>query len=166
MLSWVFAGRICQFVMPPSSKKFRGHIGLGLCVRVCVRPSVTLCMRSRTVRDRNLEIWYVELVWKIRGPVFFLFPLNFSLQTYAPFTFFSFFFVIISLWNLVNKISGEPLGLGSWYLADRLRLRCRWPDYILVKFYQCLAELSPFSNFGILYRIASMSTKYLENRFS
>ena len=34
----------------------------------------------------------------------------------------------ISLWNLVNKISGEPLELGSWYLAHRLCPRCRWPD--------------------------------------
>ena len=45
-----------------------------------------------------------------RGPVFFSFPSDFSLQNYAPFS-AVFYFAIISLWNLVNKISGEPLGL-------------------------------------------------------
>ena len=36
-----------------------------------------------------------------------------------------FFFYIISLWKLVNKISQEPLELGSRYLDHRLCLRCR-----------------------------------------
>ena len=33
------------FVMPPTSKKLRGHIGLGLSVRLSVRPSVRLSVR-------------------------------------------------------------------------------------------------------------------------
>ena len=54
----------------------------------------------------------------------FSFPSDFSFQSYAPFsTFFN--FAIISLWNLFNKISGEPLELGSRYLAHRLCPRCR-----------------------------------------
>ena len=32
---------------------------------------------------------------------------------------------IVKLWNLVNKISGEPLVLGSCYLAHRFCSRCR-----------------------------------------
>ena len=46
----------------------------------------------------------------------------------CPFFDVFFYFAIISLWNLVNKISGEQLELGSWYLAHRLCPRCRWPD--------------------------------------
>ena len=30
--------------------------------------------------------------------------------------------------NLVNRISEEPLWLGSWYLAYSYRLRCRWTE--------------------------------------
>ena len=46
---------------------------------------------------------------------FFSFPSYLSLQSYTPFlTLFS-----TSAWNLANKISGEPLKLGS-YLAHRL----------------------------------------------
>ena len=37
--------------MLQTSKKLRGHIGLGLSVRV----SVTLCIRSKTVKDRILK---------------------------------------------------------------------------------------------------------------
>ena len=40
---------------------------------------------------------------------FFSFPSDFSFFN----VFFFFYFAIISLWNLVNKISGEPLELGS-----------------------------------------------------
>ena len=34
----------------------------------------------------------------------------------------------LSLWNLVNKISQEPLMLGSWFFAGWHCPRCRWPD--------------------------------------
>ena len=78
--------------MSPTSKKLRGHIGLGLCVRASVRP-----LRFAYGQER------------------------------------------------LDKISEEPLELGS-------------SPY--------LAELSPFSSFGILYSKAILSTKYLENRFS
>ena len=59
---------------------------------------------------------------------FCFFSSDFSLQSYAPFRRFFFYFAIISLWNLINKISGEALGLGSWYLVHGLWLRCRWPN--------------------------------------
>ena len=56
--------------------------------------------------------------------MFFSFPSDFSLQSYIPFSTF-FYFAIISLWNLVNKISGEPLELGSCYFAHNLCPRYR-----------------------------------------
>ena len=53
--------------MPPTSKKLMGHIGFGLCVRTCVRPSVQkLCM---------LGFWnfiYGFLMEKYLTHVFFL----------------------------------------------------------------------------------------------
>ena len=49
---------------------------------------------------------------KIRGPIFFSFPSDFSLQSYTPFSTFFDFAIYISLLNLVNKISGEPLEQG------------------------------------------------------
>ena len=45
--------------MSPTSKTLRKHIGLGMSVgpsvRACVGAWVTLCIRSRTVRDRILK---------------------------------------------------------------------------------------------------------------
>ena len=48
-----------------------------------------------------------------RTGIFFSFPSDFSLQSYAHFFLLFFLTAIVSLWNLVNKISGELLGLGS-----------------------------------------------------
>ena len=44
--------------MPPTSKKLRGHIGLGPSV-ACGPWVFTLCIRARMVRDRILkfDIW-------------------------------------------------------------------------------------------------------------
>ena len=45
-----------SLVIPPTSKKLRRHIGLGLSVCLSVRPSVSYaCIRSNTVRDRILK---------------------------------------------------------------------------------------------------------------
>ena len=41
--------------MHPTSKKLRGHIGLGMSVCACMRVSITLCIRSRLVRVRVLK---------------------------------------------------------------------------------------------------------------
>ena len=59
-------------------------------------------------------------------------------------------FLIITQCKLVNKISQEPLELGSRYLDHRLCLRCRLPDSLLVKFCKSMTELSPFSVFLII----------------
>ena len=49
------------FFMPQTSKKLRGHIGLGLCVHLCVCLSILFCIWSRKIRDRILkfDIWDV-----------------------------------------------------------------------------------------------------------
>ena len=144
--------------MSPTSKKLMGHIGLDLTcpfVRPSARPSVCFSVRytriqSRTVRDRIF-------IKNKRNRIFFSFPSDLSMQSYVPFA---------NLWNIVNKISGEPHELGSWYLAYRLWPRYRWPDKVLAKFFKYLAELSPFSDFGIVYSKATLWTKYLEDRLS
>ena len=46
--------------MPPTWKKLRGHIGLGLSVLACVVGK--LCIRSRTVRDRILKFVMCNIV--------------------------------------------------------------------------------------------------------
>ena len=57
----VFLIHMTRINMPPTSKKLRGHIGLGLSVLARMRPFITLCIRSRTVRYRilKLNIWTV-----------------------------------------------------------------------------------------------------------
>ena len=48
--------------MPPTSEKLRGHIGLGLSVRLSVRPSVRNSLAAEKLKNRlcwNLEIIYV-----------------------------------------------------------------------------------------------------------
>ena len=80
--------------------------GILVLLFLCVNASVTLCIRSRTVRDRILN----GISMKISGPVFFFFSVGLVIAELCPF----FEFCIVNLWNLVNKISGEPLELGSW----------------------------------------------------
>ena len=38
---WNLTGTVKHFIMPPTLKKLKGHIALGLSVHACVRPSVT-----------------------------------------------------------------------------------------------------------------------------
>ena len=101
---WLFAKVRYSFIMPPVSRS-----GLGLSVHLSVCLSVTLCIRSRMVRDRILEsnIWNVH---ENRDPYFFFFFFvgRFVAELYPCFDPF-WTFCIINLWNLVNKIPGEPL---------------------------------------------------------
>ena len=68
---------ISVFVMPPTSKKLREHIGFGLCVRACVRS-------SKTVRDKVLKfhIWIPH--GKIVDARFFSCPSYLPFWSYAP----------------------------------------------------------------------------------
>ena len=47
--------------MPPTSKKLRGHIGLGLSVRLSVRPSVRLSVRP------SVRLSVRNTFWKLRN---------------------------------------------------------------------------------------------------
>ena len=53
-----------------------------------------------------------------------VFGVSLTSKSIFPFSYLG----IKSIKDLVNKISGEPLELGSWYLAYRMCPRCRWPD--------------------------------------
>ena len=98
--------------MPPTLKKLRDKL-VWACPSVCAW-CVMLCIRSKTVRDRILK-FYVK---NKRTHIFFLL----FHRTCCRVTGYRHFsdFPIVSLWNLVNKISREPLDLGSRYLAHRL----------------------------------------------
>ena len=132
-------------------------------VRPCVRASVR--GSDFAYGQERLETGSWNLIYRIsmkkEDPYFSLFRQTFRCRVMPPFR-RVFYFTIISLWNIVNKISGKPLELGSCYLAHRLCPRCRWP----CKFYKYLTESSPFSDFGISYSKAILATKYLENRLS
>ena len=97
----------------------RGGGGILVWSSACVRP-----LRFAYGQER-LEIGSWNLICgnsmknKRTRIFFFLFSSDFSLQSYALFLRY-FDCAIISLWNLDNKISGEQLGLGSWYLTHRL----------------------------------------------
>ena len=121
-----------QFIMPPTSKKLRRHIGLALsiCPSVCpsVRPSVRLSV-TLAPGQKPLEIGSLNLVcgWSMKIKEtrnFFLVHRICHYSVIALFKVFHFHY-IVSLWKLVNKISQEPLEPGSRYLDHRLCLRCR-----------------------------------------
>ena len=58
-----------SFIMPPTSKKLRGHIGLGLSVRQSVCPSVRLSVRNTFWKLRNSRTPYARIlkfyIWHI-----------------------------------------------------------------------------------------------------
>ena len=72
-------------------------------VRPSVRLYVTLALGQEPLNSRNLVC---RMSMKIKRPVFFSLSIGFVIAELLP---FSFFFYIISLWKLVNKISQEPL---------------------------------------------------------
>ena len=60
----------------------------------------------------NLICW---ISMKNKRTRIFFFSVRLFIAELCPFFRCFFYFAIISLWNLVNNISGEPLGLGSWF---------------------------------------------------
>ena len=85
--------------MPPTSKKLRGHIGFSLSVRPL-----------RFAYVKNVMKFYIEQAWKIGGHIVY-FLVGLVVAEFCT----SFDLYIVNQRNLVNKISGEPLELGSWY---------------------------------------------------
>ena len=88
------------------------------CVRTCVRGS------HFAYGQEQLEIGSWNLICGIRmknkRTRIFIFSVGLFVSELCPFFDVFLYFAIISLWKLVNKISGEPLEQGSWYLAHRL----------------------------------------------
>ena len=117
LCSWIVGYKFFSLFMPPTLKTLKGNIGLRLSMRVSVR----LCKRSRTVRDRILKFDMWNVMKNKRTRIFFFFVGLVTAELCPPFD-----SCVVKLWNLVNKISVEPLELGSWYLANRLCPRHRW----------------------------------------
>ena len=64
--------------MTQTSKKLRGHIGLGLSVCDWVGLSVTLAYGQERLKDRILKFNMWNKHEKLRGPVFFFSSFSFS----------------------------------------------------------------------------------------
>ena len=60
---------------------------------------------------------------KLKKTHIFFLSIGFVIAEFLPFSVCFHFFYIVSLWKLVNKISREPLELGSKYLDHKLCLR-------------------------------------------
>ena len=128
-----------NFIMPPTSKKLRGHIGLGLSVcpsdrlsvwpsvrlSVCpsVRLSVTPYVGCKTREPLELGTW--NFIYSIstknkRKRIFFFFGRPLYGKVMPLFR--------LSHKNLVNTITWERLELGFSYLAYGLGSMFRWPN--------------------------------------
>ena len=93
------------FIMPQTSKKLRGHIGLGLSVRLSVRDTFCQLRNSRTAYARILKFYMWHVHEKLSGPVLFFFRQSNHSGVMPLFR--------LCMNNLVNRISEEPLRLGS-----------------------------------------------------
>ena len=127
--------------VPPTSKKLRGHIGLGLSICMSVHYA---CIQSRTIfqtgilaiRDivnkisgwlLELESWYLayslcsrfNIIWLSFDKILWIFDWIMSLFPTLAFC---------TVKHPVNKIFGELLELGSWYLWYSLGTWCIWND--------------------------------------
>ena len=74
--------------------------------------------------------WHIGLRWAMVAvwAACFLFRRTFHFRVMPLLRRFFSDFPIVSLWNLVNKVSRELREVGSWYLAHRLCPMSRWPD--------------------------------------
>ena len=107
------------FLCPQLRRSWGGILVLAsACIRASIHPLSFAYSQERLEIGSWILICGISMINK-RTHIFFSFPSDFSLQSFDT--------PIISLWNLVNKISGEPLELGSWYLTHRLCPRCGWP---------------------------------------
>ena len=96
---------VCLFVRfrSPTSKKLR--VLVCACLSLCV--SVTLYIRSSTVRLGSWNLIYGISTNNKRTRIFF-FSVGLVIAELCPI----FDFCIVNLWDILNKISGEPLELG------------------------------------------------------
>ena len=91
-----------QVIMPPTSKKLRGHIGLGL----SVHPSVTYGYGHEPLEIGSWKCVYRTCMKNKGTHIFFSF---FSVRLVVAELFPSFNLRSVNLWNLVNKTSRERL---------------------------------------------------------
>ena len=102
-------------IMPLTSKKLRGHIGLSLPVDLSV--ALAYVQERFEIGSWKLLYW-MYMKNKMTRISFFV---GRTCHCRIMLHFWRFFDIyIVNLWDLVNKISGKPLELGSWYLARRL----------------------------------------------
>ena len=88
----------------------------------CIGTTLWAKFLSRFGQDP--DIWHVVTDQGVDELIdFWTYSVN-CLLSYSPFSDTG----ILYRNNRVNKISGEPLWLGSWYLAYSYRSRCRWTD--------------------------------------
>ena len=88
----------------PNFEEVEGHIGLGLCV------CASVCYAYHIVRDRVLKFY----MWnKYENKRTFFFSVGLVVAELRPFFRNFVDFPIVSLWNLVNRISRESLELDS-----------------------------------------------------
>ena len=127
--------------MPPTLKNLRGHIGLGLFVWHSLR---------FTYGQERFKIGSWNLIHENVHDPFLSFLSDMTLQSYALF---------LTLFRLLYCKSTEPCQQNIWIISWA-RIMIFWmlfvskvylPDYLLAKFCKYLAELSTFSDFGILY---------------
>ena len=101
--------------MPPTSKKLRRHIGLGLSIRSSF-PSVHMCVNLALgqepveIGSRILVCW---MSMKIEKTCIFFLSIGFVIADKLPFSYFFLSLYIVSLWKFVNKISQDLLEPGS-----------------------------------------------------
>ena len=129
--------------MPPTSKKLRGHIGLGLSLRLSVRKTFG---SWETQEPLMLESWNFICGMYMKNKRTRIFFLRRSCRSGVMPLF------RLCMNNPLSRISEKPLWLGSWYLAYSYRPRCRWTDNFWTYSVKFRLSYSPFSDTGILYR--------------
>ena len=134
-----FQSHMLPFVMPPTSKKFEGHIASGVFVRPSFRHATVLKFLIWIPHEKIADTCFIILTGLCPFPEWWPVEKN--------------------GWNLVSKISKKLLKLEPWNLMNRLVVMSRLPDYILSKFWKICLELWPFEILGIF----TLSAKYLQN---
>ena len=142
--------------MPPTSKKFEGHIASGLFVRPSVRPFVTLFDAWHNLRTVTATVLkFLGFLMKKKADT-----CSFSWQDYPPFL--SYGPLKKYGCNLVSKISQKLLKLEPWNLMNRLVVMTRQPDLLLRKFWKNTSWVMALCNFGHFYLVSKISQKLFE----
>ena len=152
----VFAEYTDHFVMPPTSKKLREHIGFGMSVRACMLACVRLCVcSSKMVHARVLKV----LIWiphgNIVGTCFFF------LSELSPFLELCPFEKIKTksdachiLWTVHSRVLKFHIWIPHGKLAD--------PYFIFLVRVISLSELCPFEK----NQNELLAARYLEKYWS